>query len=142
VAIRDIGMLAVALLLSSCGSTLPKPPSGEHPKNDYEEVPYPPPAAAPEIVPETPDERAVWVDGQWVWRARYYVWQRGGWVIPPPQTYFAPSERRYGPDGTLYFAEGVWRRTTNRERLEEPPRIIRPAATPPTQQTPEPALSP
>jgi hypothetical protein len=142
VAIGNIAPLAVAIVLAGCGSSLPSPPSGPQLQRDYEEVPYPPPAAAPEIISESPGDNAVWVDGQWVWRSRYYVWQRGGWVIPPPHTYYAPSDRRYGPDGTLYFAEGSWRRTSDQERLETPPPVVRPAASPPTPQTPETVLSP
>ena len=50
----------------------------------YAEVPYPPPAALVEVVPNAPgDDGAVWVDGHWLWRGRYYVWERGGWLLPP-----------------------------------------------------------
>ena len=141
-AISNIAPVGVALLLFGCGSSLPVPELGPQPNDDFETVPYPPPAAVPEIVPEAPNGEVVWVDGAWVWRSRYYVWQRGGWVIPPPHAYYAPPDRRYGADGTLYFAEGGWRRSNNRERLDPQPAVIRPAASPPTPRTPEPALSP
>ena len=135
-------LITVTILLVACSETLPSPPSGPPLAREYEEVPYPPPAAAPEIVSPSPDDAAVWVDGQWVWRSRYYVWQRGGWVIPPRRAYYAASARRYAPDGTLFFAEGAWRRTTDRARLDPQPPVLRPAATPPTPQTPEQVLSP
>lgn len=127
--------------MAGCGAALPTPALGHHPDAEYEEVPYPPPAAAPEIVPEAPDERAVWVDGQWVWRARYYLWDRGGWVIPPQGAHYAAPDRRWGRDGTLWVAEGRWRRSSDGVALE-PPEVLRPAAYPPAPETPEQALSP
>jgi hypothetical protein len=98
-------------------------------------VPYPPPAAVPEIVPPEPDRRAVWVDGQWSYRGRYFVWERGAWVLPPPGAYFAPWARVYGKDGTLYFAEAAWRSRDGRSLIA--PRVLRPAGTPPAEETPE-----
>jgi hypothetical protein len=142
VAFGNTPWLGVTLVLLGCGSSLPAPETGIHSKADYEEVPYPPPAAAPEIVPDPPSDAAVWINGQWVWRARYYVWERGGWVIPPPRSYYAPSNQRYAADGTLYYAEGAWLHADSRERLDPPPPIVLPAATPPSPHTPEPALSP
>ena len=125
----------------ACGSTLPEPPTGPHPINEYVEVPYPPPAAAAEIVPPSPRADAVWVDGQWIWRGRYYVWQRGGWVVPPDSAYFAPWQKYYTADGTLYFADGAWRRSKDRARIVNPP-FVRSAVTPPTRNTPESAVIP
>jgi hypothetical protein len=124
----------------ACGSTLPEPSIGPHPTNEYVEVPYPPPAAAAEVVPPSPQSGAVWVDGQWIWRGRYYVWQRGGWVIPPAGAYFAPWRKYYTKDGTLYFADGTWRRASDRARIASPP-FVRTAETPPTRYTPESVLA-
>jgi hypothetical protein len=114
---------------------VPTPKLGTHPPDAYVEVPYPPPAAAAEIVSAQPNAGAVWVDGQWSWRGRYYVWQRGGWVMPPRGAQFARWNRFYGKDGTLYFAEGTWR-TSRGQRLPPPP-VLRPAGSPPEPEVPE-----
>jgi hypothetical protein len=127
-------------LVLACGSTLPEPPTGPHPADEYVEVPYPPPAAAVEVVPPSPRSDAVWVDGQWIWRGRYYVWQRGGWLIPPAGAYFAPWSKFYTRDGTLYFADGTWRRTSDRARIARPP-LVRNADSPATRNTPESVLT-
>ncbi len=134
-----------ALLCSACffacgSSTLPEPEVGPHPADEYIEVPYPPPAAAAEVVPPSPQSDAVWVDGQWIWRGRYYVWQRGGWLIPPAGAYFAPWRKYYTKDGTLYFADGTWRRKSDRARIVHPP-FVRSAETPATRNTPESVLA-
>jgi hypothetical protein len=137
--VRQCALFSVGAALA-CSYKVPEPPTGPHPNNDYVEVPYPPPAAAAEVVPPSPRADAVWVDGQWTWRGRYYVWQRGGWVVPPPGAYFAPWQKYYTADGTLYFADGAWRRTRDRVLIVPPP-ILRSAATPATQNTPEPVLN-
>ena len=107
------------------------------PATDYIEVPYPPPAAAAEVVPAQPASDAVWVDGQWAWRDRYYVWQRGGWVRPPQGAYYATWAKYYAADGTLYFAGGGWRNARDGSPLAEPV-VLLPATVPPTEETPEP----
>jgi hypothetical protein len=128
--------LALSLnLMPACGSALPKPELGPHPPDAYVVVPYPPPAAIVEIVPDQPDSAAVWVDGQWSWRGRYFVWQRGGWVVPPKDAYFSRWAKRYGKDGTLYFADATWRSSAGR-RLPPPP-VVRPAGSPPEPEIPE-----
>jgi hypothetical protein len=127
--------------VTSCSLTVPEPPTGPQPAYDYVEVPYPPPAAAAEVIPPAPRAGTVWVDGQWNWRGRYYVWQRGGWVVPPDGAYFAPWQKYYTADGTLYFAEGAWRRTRDRVKIV-PPRVEASASFPATRFTPESVLSP
>ena len=112
--------IVLAFGVASCSPSLPEPPVGPHPDAEFEDVPYPPPAAAPEIVPPPPDEHAVWIDGQWTWRGRFYVWDRGGWVIPPQDAYYASPERRFGMDGTLWLAPGGWFRRSDGMRLPPP----------------------
>lgn len=123
-----------------CATQLPKPELLPSAADSYVEVPYPPPAAAAEIVPARPTPAAVWVDGQWSWRGRYFVWQRGGWVVPPKNAYFSRWSKRYGKDGALYFAEPTWR--TREGRKLPSPRVLRPAGTPPTRETPEVVAAP
>lgn len=88
-------------------------------------VPYPPPSALVEIVPESPAADAVWIDGYWDLRGRTWVWERGGWVDPPPGAYACPWRARYRDDGVLLYA-----------------RFLLPAATPPAPETAEPTTTP
>jgi hypothetical protein len=132
--------ISASLALMACGSALPKPNLAPHPPDAYVEVPYPPPAAAAEIVPPKPHPDAVWIDGQWSWRGRYFVWQRGGWVVPPPNAAFSPWARAYGKRGTLYFADAAWR-DKNGRRLRAP-RMLRSAVSPPESETPESVTTP
>jgi hypothetical protein len=134
-----VGALAVFPL--GCGGGVPKPALGMHPCDAFVEVPYPPPAAVAEVIPPKPRDGAVWMDGQWAWRGRYYVWQRGGWILPPPDgAYLAPWTRYYDKDGALFFADGVWRAKDGR-RLMPPPKIL-PAAEPDARETPETVVTP
>jgi hypothetical protein len=130
----------IALLLIACGGAVPQPSAKPHPARAYEVVPYPPPSALVEIVPEQPHAEAVWVDGYWVWRGRYYVWERGGWVRPPNKASVAKSHARYRDDGTLLFAPTRW--YDEHGRIIEPPPFLLPAATPPTEETAEPTTIP
>jgi hypothetical protein len=100
------------------------------------EVPYPPPPALTELVPEPPRRPGVvFVDGGWTWRGRYYVWQRGGWVQPKPGLRLSPWTVRYTADGRALFAESRW--VNAQGRLTRGPRIIVPSTTPPNEVTPE-----
>jgi len=92
------------------------------------------------MVPQ-PASDAVWVDGQWAWRDRYFAWQRGGWVRPPKDAYYAPWARYYTMDGTLYFADGTWRSSRDGQRLPEP-QVLLPAVSPANDETPEGVISP
>ncbi len=120
-------------LLCACASSLPVPERIEHPQSAFVEVPYPPPAALVEIVPEQPRDDAVWVDGAWVWRGRYYVWQRGGWILPPENATYADWQARLAEDGRLLFAPGTWYDAA-RQPMDAPVRLVT-ARTPPNQQT-------
>jgi hypothetical protein len=124
----------------ACGSALPAAAKVPHPDDAYEVVPYPPPSALVEIVPERPNADAVWVDGYWAWRGRYYVWERGGWVIAPEGAHVSLWDARYRDTGVLLYAPTTWRDA--RGRTLEPPPFLLPAATPPTQATAEPATVP
>jgi hypothetical protein len=75
------------------------------------QVEQPPPPARVELLPAQPDKVAVWVDGQWIWRRGLWSWMPGGWVTAPVGARYAPWEFVRGPDGGLWYAEGVWRDT-------------------------------
>lgn len=128
--------LAVLIALTGCGSALPAPATTEHPLSAYVEVPYPPPAALAETVPPKPDRSdVVWLDGEWRYRGRSFVWRRGGWVVPPPAGRYAPWRSWYRRDGRLMLAPGTWYDLRQeRMRWQQP---LAPAETPPNEVTPE-----
>lgn len=97
-------------------------------------MPYPPPAALVEVVPDAP-RNSVWVDGHWVWRGRYYVWQRGGWLRPPPGVSYATWQSVLTRDGRLLFAPGAWYDASSRQ--VPAPAVLAEARTPPNRLTPE-----
>src|SRR5262249_15342814 len=95
----------------ACGvSRLPTPAYSQQQTNAYTEVPYPPPPARVELVPERPEnEGAVWIDGEWTWEGKHWAWKRGRWVVPPPGATFSPWTTTRDATGVLYLAEGTWR---------------------------------
>ncbi len=77
----------------------------------------------------------VWVDGEWQYHGRSFVWRRGGWVVAPPASQFAPWRSWYRRDGRLMLAAGSWYDARHqRLRWQEP---ITPAYTPANQVTSE-----
>jgi hypothetical protein len=127
---------AVGLVALACSSSLPMPPATTHPTSAYVEVPYPPPAALVEVVPAAPrDEDAVWLDGYWIWRGRYYVWQRGGWLVPPENGAYATWQSLLAEDGRIVFAPAKWYGPDRRPLPS--PKVLAVARTPPNQTTVE-----
>jgi hypothetical protein len=88
-----------------------------------------------EVVSEAPAPDAVWVDGHWVWRDRYYVWQRGGWLKPPERLAYATWQAHLSKDGRLLFAPGTWYDAARRP--QPAPDLLSEARTPPNQATVE-----
>lgn len=123
------------LVTAACGASVPAPPLTQHPLRAYAEVPYPPPAALAETIPDRPRGDAVWIDGEWVFHGQGFVWRRGGWVVPPPASQFAPWRSWYRRDGRLMLASGTWY-DAKRERVRRPQPIV-PASTPPNEVTSE-----
>lgn len=110
----------VALLAEACGAPrMPTPKLAAHPTSALHEVPYPPPPARVESIPERPNDASVWVDGEWVWQGGRWSWRRGRWVVPAPDTAFAPWTHVRDARGTLYVAEGTWRAADGGE-VDEP----------------------
>ena len=132
-------MLARAWILAfvvGCGSQLPAPETTQHPLGAYVPVPYPPPAALAETVTPRPNrDGVVWIDGEWTGHGGGYVWRRGGWVMPPPQSQFAQWRAWYRRDGRLMMARGTWYNAKH-ERLRAP-EPIQPASSPPNERTSE-----
>jgi hypothetical protein len=99
----------VALLLGACSSSLPEPPLIAQPSSEFAEVPYPPPPALAEAVPERPKNcDCVWIEGSWKFRTKSYAWQRGGWFIRPPNALYARPKTQFAPDGRIMYAAGRW----------------------------------
>lgn len=110
IAVAFSGALALAAAALACsGNRAPSPSFVAQPSSALVEVPYPPPPARVEFVPDKPQDDAVWLDGEWVWQGRRYAWKPGRWVVPPAGASFAPWVTVRGKMGTLYLAEGTWR---------------------------------
>lgn len=106
-----------------------------HPTSAYEEVPYPPPPALAETISKRPNNTAVWVDGDWVFRGSSYSWQRGGWVEPPEKALYALSNVVFAVDGRILFAPATWYADSGEALDRVRPKV--PAATPPNEYTSE-----
>lgn len=91
---------------------------------DLLEIPYPPPPARVEVVPETTVTGAVWVDGEWGWTGKRWSWSRGYWSVPPAGARFAPWLTIRGVDGRLYMAKGVWRSADGKTDLPTPAVVV------------------
>lgn len=106
-------VLALSLLSSGCGSAIASPKLGPHYREEPLIVPYPPPPARVETIPRMPREmkqKAVWIDGEWQWKGRRWIWQEGRWELPYPDGYFAPATTLRISDGTLYYYQGEWKK--------------------------------
>jgi hypothetical protein len=136
------GIAVGALALVDCGSPrLAHPRYVGHPTSALIEVPYPPPPARVEYVPDPPQSGAVWVDGEWSWRGRRWAWRSGRWVIVPPDAAFSPWTSVRNGDGTLYFAPGTWRNAKG-EELRAPQALALGSASPGSVVDPEGDIEP
>lgn len=109
VKIRGLLYLSVGLFVMACNkSALPLPKTGPNEGTTPVIVPYPPPAARPEIITTKPGDRVVWIDGMWTWDRRRWVWQRGNWEVPPKGAHYATSKVVPMPDGSLGWFAGGW----------------------------------
>jgi hypothetical protein len=110
---RGVGLalgVSLAAAVLACGAArLPAPPYVGQPTEALQEVAYPPPPARVEVVPPSPKDGAVWLDGEWTWQAERWSWKRGRWVIPPALAAYSPWTSNRDGTGTLYVAEGKWR---------------------------------
>jgi hypothetical protein len=123
-------------LLAGCAGSLPEPSTTRHSTEAFQPVPYPPPAALAETVPPRPRRGdPVWIDGEWVFHGRSFVWQRGGWVEPPKDALFAPGQEKYELDGRLLLAPGTWYGPSGNSLPR--PEVMVPATTPPNEVTAE-----
>jgi len=115
----------VAILLAAgCGSSLPEPDRAEPIAVRAEnavEVPYPPPPARVEFVPDRPRSGTVWIDGEWSWTGQRWAWTYGRWVQPPESATFSPWKTARTSDGVLLFVPGRWRNAAGAELADPEP---------------------
>jgi hypothetical protein len=124
---RKIYMAALSLGITAivaCGFDLPRPRYQRQPTSALAPVPFPPPPARVEYVPDEPkDDGVVWIDGEWEWKGRSWSWKRGRWVVPPSgDAQFSPWTTVRSGDGMLYIAQGTWRSATG-QAIAAPPAI-------------------
>jgi hypothetical protein len=120
--------LTLPLLAVGCGSAFPKPALAPQPPAAFSEVPYPPPPARVEMVPERPKGDPPWIDGSWVWEGGQWRWLAGGWVVPAQGSVYSLSETRRRPDdGAVLYAPAAWRMPDGQPA--PPPQVVA-AATP------------
>jgi hypothetical protein len=104
------GLTAAALVASmvGCAPRMPVPELATHEGDTPVTVPYPPPAARAEMIPTPGDEKAVWVDGYWMWKGSDYSWNAGRWVVPGPGMTYAPAALLRLRNGELVFYAPKW----------------------------------
>ncbi|MEO8799356.1 MAG: hypothetical protein ABI551_15810 [Polyangiaceae bacterium] len=115
-------VLALAAFGAACSSGLPRPPYSRQLTSALEPVPYEPPPARVEYVPDRPSPDTVWIDGEWIWSGRTWSWKRGRWVVPLTNATFSPWTTVRAPSGMLYLAGGTWRSPDGKD-LDAPPAI-------------------
>jgi len=74
-------------------------------------VPFPPPSAKVDVIGNPPKDMLdpVWVDGQWLWRGRAWVWESGKWWARPAAEYYAAPAIVRRADGKLMWFAGSFR---------------------------------
>ncbi len=106
-------------MTSACVKPLATAPVASHSGTPVE-VPYPPPPARVDIVKEPPSdvENPVWVDGQFRFNGRRWIWNEGGWKSLPKGFGYAPPRVVRRSDGTLVWFEGMFRRMSTDENVD------------------------
>jgi hypothetical protein len=130
-----VTFIAILASTAGCGGALPEPAQIQQHERAYETVPYPPPAAFVELVPEATSNELVWVDGYWTWQGTRYLWVRGGWVKPPEGARYARWKVSFHSDGTIWMAPSAWYDARGHRMAD--PDILVPASTPPNELTSE-----
>lgn len=103
-------VLSVSTLILGCRQSIPEPRYTSHVGEDAVVVPYPPPAARAERVdkPPTTMKNPIWIDGQWLWRGRRWIWDAGGYHDALPDEAYAPPTLLRISSGELVWYEGHW----------------------------------
>ncbi|MEZ4293696.1 MAG: hypothetical protein R3B70_01880 [Polyangiaceae bacterium] len=95
---------------AACGPSVPVPELATHDGDEPILVPYPPPVPRVELIPPRPAQppKTVWIDGQWIWRARVWEWQPGRWEPLYPGATYAPPAIVYLLDRRIAWYAGKW----------------------------------
>ncbi len=102
-----VALVSVVGLVGGCASSLPTPARSAHRDTDFGDVPFPPPAIRGDKIPKRPSTASVWLDGEWRWQGRRWIWVSGSWVTPPAGARFARWDmRRTGT--SLTYAPGIF----------------------------------
>ena len=106
-------LLTLAVFSAACGGGTQLVPSGPHPPHvqEFVEVPFPPPPAQIEELPEALDDpNCAWVSGEYRFRDRHWVWEPGRWVVPPEGCYHAAPVVAWSKTGEarLYYSPSGW----------------------------------
>ncbi len=115
-----VGIMMVVALVACGSARLPRPTYAQQPTEALQQADYPPPPARSEVVPTSPRNDSVWIDGEWLWQGDRYAWKTGRWVVPPASAGFAPWTSVRGTMGTFYIAEGKWRDGNGVEVVDPP----------------------
>ena len=134
--------LALVLVSSSgtfaCrGQWVPGPSLVDHPMGQGEGtcVPFPPPPPKAEEIPARPSDDHVYVDGQWSWQTRRWVWVPGGWVVPPPGAFYAEWKVQRLQNGALAYYQGHWHERTPAAKVDANAVLACPAPAKPGEGT-------
>ena len=109
-------------LLVGCIPALPEPTivahSGQSPPVV---VPFYPPPARVDVVPDAPRGLVapVWIDGEWEWQGRRWIWQPGSWSEGAGGLEYAPPVVLRRSDGKLVWFRGE---LYSRKKAEVDPR--------------------
>ena len=69
-----------------------------------------PPARKRVIVkPAKPNHKVLWVDGNWHWDGKGYVWKNGRWVNVRKNQKWVPGHWKKSPRGHIWI-DGRWKR--------------------------------
>jgi len=113
--------LLLALAQLACTSALPMPERVDPAEVSGVEVPSPPPAVRPELVPPRPAPEAAWVDGEWRFLQQRWAWVPGAWVVPPPGARLTRQQVRFGLDGKWRVWQASWIDGAGRPLPDPPP---------------------
>lgn len=117
--------VTIAGSMLACGAArLPAPSYAQQPTAALGRVAFPPPPARVEFIPAVPNDRAVWIDGEWTWQGRRWAWKPGRWVDPPSDATYSPWATARDQLGELYFAEGKWRDDAGKDLPDPTPLAV------------------
>ncbi len=115
--LRRGALVIASSFAGACAPAVPTPPAGPHIGDEAVVVPYPPPAALPEVIPRNElGSSAVWIDGEWLWDGSTWTWKVGRWEAGRRGMYFAVPQGVRQSDGRLLWYKGAWHTEAEAQR--------------------------